>query len=465
MPTSVQMQGAIPKAYRDTVRDRNEADVRLWARPSGGRGRAPDCVAALGNGVTIPEPGPEPGRLRLARNAPATTDPQLSVGKSTRTAPGVLRRAAGPASRPQPPLRHGGRRHGGAVGVLHAVAVVPGASARAGRGTHAVQRAHAVRPGPHPLRQPHPATARWRAACSTACRRRTSTRSSMPSPRTSTRTAPWHPCAAWTAGCSSPWTARSSSARAASTARTARPASAATAPSPTALPSSPASTSTATRRRTRRLRAGPLEDRERDLQRPQAARLPPRTQLRPRQRHPRRRARRPQPARLLAPQRLRTRRDALAERPPAPRHPAPIVRTPANRHRIPGVPRLERPPVPARYRRHRRPAALNSASHSQPDINRTRRTRPEPRTTPKMRTVAAKPNQSSVAYIMCIIGLLNSAVEIFAPYSSDIREEGLIHRHPGDAAVFSSSCEYRALKVIEGRRDSLTLSLSGRRTA
>ena len=37
MPTSVQMQRAIPKAYRDTVKDRNEADVRLWARFSGGK--------------------------------------------------------------------------------------------------------------------------------------------------------------------------------------------------------------------------------------------------------------------------------------------------------------------------------------------------------------------------------------------------------------------------------------------
>ena len=77
MPKSVQMQGAIPKTYRDTVRDRNEADVRLWALSPNGRGRAPDCVAALGNGATIA------GGLRLARNAPATTDPQLSFGKST----------------------------------------------------------------------------------------------------------------------------------------------------------------------------------------------------------------------------------------------------------------------------------------------------------------------------------------------------------------------------------------------
>ena len=64
---------------------------------------------------------------------------------------GVLRDAAGPAPRPKPPLRHGGRRHGRAVGVLHAVAVVPRAPS-----PRWPRRAHPVRPRPPPLRQPYP---------------------------------------------------------------------------------------------------------------------------------------------------------------------------------------------------------------------------------------------------------------------------------------------------------------------
>ena len=76
------------------------------------------------------------------------------------------------------------------------------------------------------------------------------------------------------------------------------------------------------------------------------------TQLRPRQEHPRRRARRPQPARLHPAHRLRTRRSPMAAGPATPRHPAPPVRAPAHRHRIPGVPLLERPHGPAPPRNH-----------------------------------------------------------------------------------------------------------------
>ena len=54
----------------------------------------------------------------------------------SRAAAGVLRRVAGPAPGTQPPLRHGGCRHGGAVGVPHAVAVVPGAPARTRSNAH-----------------------------------------------------------------------------------------------------------------------------------------------------------------------------------------------------------------------------------------------------------------------------------------------------------------------------------------
>ena len=74
------------------------------------------------------------------------------------------------------------------------------------------------------------------------------------------------------------------------------------------------------RRRTRRLRARPMEDRERDLQRPQAARLPPRTQLRPWQGHPGQRTRRPQPARLRPARGLRTHRRPMAAGPATARH-------------------------------------------------------------------------------------------------------------------------------------------------
>ena len=93
----------------------------------------------------------------------------------SRPAAGVLRAHA---PRQQPALRHGRHRHGGAVGVPHAVAVVPGAPARAGRAARARTRTRCSA-----SRIPRS------GSCSTACRRRTSTTSSTPSPGISTRAA------------------------------------------------------------------------------------------------------------------------------------------------------------------------------------------------------------------------------------------------------------------------------------
>ncbi len=102
-----------------------------------------------------------------------------------------------------------------------------------------------------------------------------------------------------------------------------------TAPSPAAAPSSPASTSTAAtslNSPTAHAHAGRSRTRPSTSQ---AARLPPRTQLRPRQGHPGERARRAQPARLRTAHRLRTRRNTLAAGPAAARHTLPPVRVPA----------------------------------------------------------------------------------------------------------------------------------------
>ena len=94
----------------------------------------------------------------------------------------------------------------------------------------------------------------------------------------------------------------------------------------------------------------------------------PRTQLRPRHRHPRQRARRPQPARLRPARSLRTRRNPMAAGPGTPQHPDAPVRAPAHCHRIPSVPLVDCADGPARHRRHGGPAALTPAprlhSHS-----------------------------------------------------------------------------------------------------
>ena len=89
--------------------------------------------------------------------------------------------------------------------------------------------------------------------------------------------------------------------------------------------------------------------------------------------HPRRRARRPQPARLRPAHRLRTRRNPLAAGPAAARHPLPPVRAPAHRHRIPGVHLVDRAHDPARHRR-----TCGTASLTSPPRLRNRSTRRKP---------------------------------------------------------------------------------------
>ena len=56
----------------------------------------------------------------------------------------------------------------------------------------------------------------------------------------------------------------------------------------------------------------------------------------------------------------------------------------------------------------------------------------------KRRAIHLRANRSSVAYTMCIIGLLNSADEIFAPYSDSTqcwRERGI-----QDSTVLREQC-------------------------
>ena len=65
--------------------------------------------------------------------------------------------------------------------------------------------------------------------------------------------------------------------------------------------------------------------------------------------------------------------------PAAARHPLPPVRAPANPHRIPGVPLLERAHDPARHRRHRRAAALISARPAPDTTNENHHSNQNPR--------------------------------------------------------------------------------------
>jgi hypothetical protein len=116
--------------------------------------------------------------------------------------------------------------------------------------------------------------------------------------------------------------------------------------------------------RARRLRPRPLEDRERDLQRPQNQGLQPRAQLRPRQSPSRRRARHLEPARLRLPHRLRPRRSPLAPRHGHPRPPHPLLRGAPLPHRLSRLPLLGRPAPNPGFRS--RPAAfarLTALSH------------------------------------------------------------------------------------------------------
>ena len=99
----------------------------------------------------------------------------------------------------------------------------------------------------------------------------------------------------------------------------------------------------------RRLRSRPLEDRERDLQRPQIQRLQPRAQFRPRQADPRQHPRLPQPAGLRLPYRSPALRPRLAHRPRRPRRPIPLLRAPAHHHRLHRLRRLAAPP-PSHHR-------------------------------------------------------------------------------------------------------------------
>ena len=96
-------------------------------------------------------------------------------------------------------------------------------------------------------------------------------------------------------------------------------------------------------RRAGRLRPRPLEDRERDLQRPQGQGLQPRAQLRPRQADPVEPPGQPQPARVRVPHRCQPLRPRLEHRRGRPRRQVPLLRAPAHHHGLHRLPKLAGP--------------------------------------------------------------------------------------------------------------------------
>ena len=111
---------------------------------------------------------------------------------------------------------------------------------------------------------------------------------------------------------------------------------------------------------------GPLENRERNVQCPQASGLPPRTQLRPRQEDPGQRAGRAEPARLRPARGLRPDRNPVATGTPTPRIENPDVRTPAHDHLLSPLPVVDRADDTARHRKRALTASLSSAQHAYP---------------------------------------------------------------------------------------------------
>src|SRR5208283_3980114 len=92
------------------------------------------------------------------------------------------------------------------------------------------------------------------------------------------------------------------------------------------------------RRRTRSVRPGAVENRERNLQRSQKQGLQPRTQLRPRKTKPRGHSGRLEPARLRNPYRLRHWRRSLARRTGKAWTTLQLLQQAGGDHRIPDLP-------------------------------------------------------------------------------------------------------------------------------
>src|SRR5712691_3838987 len=96
-------------------------------------------------------------------------------------------------------------------------------------------------------------------------------------------------------------------------------------------------------RRNRRVRQGALENRERDLQRPEKQRLSSRTQFRPRQTKPRHAVRRHEPFGLRVPHHLRLPRRFVDQGSPGQTRPKTLLRTYPDNHRLSRLSRLGNP--------------------------------------------------------------------------------------------------------------------------